>query len=236
MDSNTLKNIGVLNINPEGSVNMNGARIRRLGNPCDNYDAVNKYYVDQLGCSLQSYQPLLTRDTDLFLRSITAHKADLQCLTSEQINASTISCNYMAVEDAIGTPVLSTTKIQLSDDANCTKYSIRADEQGVHIHNHTVDNDITAAISFQLPLSTSDPSSILVDTPNDFYIGTISNPQAICIKNDGQVVIKDVINEESLSSLWTFTQTVDKNVIDVADKLLKRIVHIESYLHSIKNK
>jgi|688.fasta_scaffold770743_1 hypothetical protein len=213
---------------PGNSLNMNGCRIRRLGDAIDPYDSVNKHYVDGIACAMGSYQPLLTHETDLYLKSINTPNGNIGSLTSEsmtaqQINTSTLAVNFLGVEEALGAPQISTQKLQLTSDDE-SKYAIRCDSQGIHFVRYLQNGEAVSAFSINLPSPCSPLASLTFDTTEDVLIGTVNNPKAIVIKSDGSVVnsccpvVVQKTNDATLP-LLEYIQTVDFNLATLTDRV-----------------
>jgi hypothetical protein len=217
---------------PGSSLNLRGSRIRQLGDPCDAFDATNRQYVDSIACSMKSYQPLLTTETDLYIKSINTTTGQIQTLTSDaftaqQINVSTLAANFIGVEEAIGTPQISTHKLQLSSEDG-TRYALRADEQGIHFIRYNENGEAISAFSINLPTPCNPLASLTFDTEQDVYIGTVCNPKAIVIKPDGNVIATkeppkecppQVINTETFLGMWQFMTAVDQNLAALTDRV-----------------
>jgi hypothetical protein len=217
---------------PGSSLNLRGSRIRQLGDPCDAFDATNRQYVDSIACSMKSYQPLLTSETDLYLKSINTITGQIQTLTSDaitaqQINVSTLAANFIGVEEAIGAPQVSTHKLQLSSEDG-SRYAIRADEQGVHFIRYNETGEAISAFSINLPNACNPLASLTFDTENEIYIGTVCHPKAIVIKPDGNIITNETQkqcpppqsnNTETILGMWQFMTAVDQNLAALTDRV-----------------
>jgi hypothetical protein len=214
---------------PGSTLNMNGCRIRRLGDALDGYDAVNKHYVDSIACGMTSYQPLLTQETDMYLNSINTKKGNItelltDSVTSNQMNVSTLAANFVGVEEALGAPQISTQKLQIQGDDE-SKYAIRADSQGIHFVRYSPNGEALSAMSINLPSACSPLCSLTFEAESDVLIGTVKNPASIVIHKDGCVSVNTPLskpqpkNDEALLPLLEFMQVVDMNLAALTERV-----------------